>query len=380
MRARRSRNLTLAALLAALLLSPGGEARPEGGRTRPVAVLPFAMRGGTAGAWARVAAALGEALAARGVAPVDAARVERELRARRLRDLSLLTRAEIAGLAEALGAERLLLGVVYRFDEIEPPAVSLSARLLDPRSLALEASAFVSVEGRSLLGPLGSGGPVSADRALREAARRLADALAAPRGGPAFRRRAPRLSVLAPAPATFVSSRLAGRPVTSVVVLPFRNLSREPGAGQAAAELGSWCLHALSPVVVLDAGDATRRLLGGGWRTGMPVGRPEVQRLGREPAADAVLMGSVERWEEGDASGLRPPEIGLSLRLLDAATGDILWMAEHERHGSQTRTFYEAGNVRRAEALMALTACEALVSLTGPLVDHAPLATGGTTP
>jgi hypothetical protein len=91
-------------------------------------------------------------------------------------------------------------------------------------------------------------------------------------------------------------------------------------------------------------------------------------------------MGSVERWEEGDASGLRPPEIGLSLRLLDAATGDILWMAEHERHGSQTRTFYEAGNVRRAEALMALTACEALVSLTGPLVDHAPLATGGTTP
>jgi curli biogenesis system outer membrane secretion channel CsgG len=99
------------------------------------------------------------------------------------------------------------------------------------------------------------------------------------------------------------------------------------------------------------------------------VGRAEVVSLGLDPAADAILMGSVERWEEGAAE--RPPEIAFSMRLLDARSGEILWAAEHERRGDQARILYEAGNVRLAEALMARAASEALEPLVKALAEGA---------
>ena len=385
MRTAARRSGRAAAVAAAILLLSGPAARAGGAPEVPaapalrVAVLPFAQRGAPSGSWALVQAPLAAALSERGLEPVEMGRVEAELRARRLRELSLMTRAEIAALAEALGADRLLLGVVYRLDEGERPSVSLSARLLDPGRSAVEAMAFASVEGRSLLGPLGTGGPATVERTVADAVRRLAASLAAQRqagrdGG------VPKNSVLAPAPAAYVSSGLLRRAVRTIVVLPFRNLSRQPGAGQSAADLGSWCLRSLTPIVLLDPGDATRRLLAGGWRTGMPVGRPEVRSLGEASGVDAVLMGGVERWEEGDGAGARPPEITLSLRLLDAETGDILWMAQHERRGDETRTFYEAGNIRHSEVLMARASCEALASLSETLNRNAPSATGGSSP
>jgi hypothetical protein len=359
----------------------GAPDRPLEGRLK-VAILPFAPRGAPPQAWQRLREALPGALAACGIDPVDAGAVEAALRSRRLRDVSLLERREMADLAAALGAERLLLGSIYRLDEGAAPAVSLSGRLIDPSGLGLEAMAFTVVEGQTLLGPLGAGGPVTLARILEVAARRLAESLCARRRG------APghghddllRTSVLAPSPLEFVSPRLQGRAVGRVVVLPFRNHSERPGAGQAAADLVSWCLVASSGLSVLDAGDATRHLLQGGWRTGMAVGRAHLASLGIDPAIDAVVMGSVHLWVEGDPAGLRPPEIAVSFRLLDTATGDILWAADHDRRGDQTRTLFEAGNVRLAEALMARAAFEALAPLLDALRARTPSAPGGSRP
>jgi hypothetical protein len=318
-----------------------------------------------------VAEALAAVLPRRGLELVDRAAVVERLRSGRLRDTSLLTRREMAELAAALGADRLLLGAVYRFDGGETPAVSLSGRLIDPSRLGVEAMAFTVVEGRRLLGPLGTGGPVTRERTLAVAARRFAVALVPTRAGlPALERDdLLKNSLFAPAPAAFISPRLPARGVGSVIVLPFRNNTPHPAAGQAAADLTSWSLLASSRITLFDAGDATRRLLERGWRTGMPVGRAEVVSLGLDPAADAILMGSVERWEEGAAE--RPPEIAFSMRLLDARSGEILWAAEHERRGDQARILYEAGNVRLAEALMARAASEALEPLVKALAEGA---------
>ena len=75
------------------------------------------------------------------------------------------------------------------------------------------------------------------------------------------------------------------------------------------------------------------------------------------------MMGSVDHWMAGDARGERPPEVSLSARLLDTRTGAILWAADHERRGDETRVIYDVGTVRLAESLLARTSNEMLKPL-----------------
>jgi len=349
------------------------EAAPRG-----LALLPFTARGAPPECWDRLRPSLELALTGRGLAPVDPARVDRELRARRLRDLNLLTREEIRALAQALEVRRILIGSLYRCAD-GGEAMSLSARVVDTERLALETVTFVVVEGREFLGALGAGGAMSSERTTVEAARRLAVSLfprddkeraEAEKWDPLKR------SVLAPTPALFLSPRVPDRRPASVVVLPFRNRSSHPAAGQIAAELMACAIAAALPVDLYDSGDATRRLLERGWRTGLPVGREDVRSLARDPGVAAVLMGDVDRWEEAPPGSGRIPEVAAAFRLLDTETGEILWAADHERRGDETRSFYEAGNVRLAEALMARAALEALAPLVN-LFEPAPIPSHG---
>ena len=355
-----------AILVLAAPAAAGSGAEPGAAPTETrVALLPFTARGAPPECWDRLRPDLEHEFAARGLEVVPEGRVREELRARRLRDLSLLTREEIRGLSAALGAGRMVIGALYRCAPAGE-AASLAARVLDPARLGIERLTFIHVGARDFLGPLGTGGPVRPERTLAEAARRLAVALF-PKDEKdrdlAREWSLTKRSVLAPTPALFLSPRLRATPPDRVVVLPFRNRSDQPHAGQVAAELTACALAAALPVELYDGGDATRRLLERGWRTGLPVGREEVTSLAGDPGVDAVLMGDVDFWDEGSVAGGRPPELAVSFRLLDAATGDILWAAEHERRGDETRSFYEAGNVRLPEILMLRAACEALAPL-----------------
>jgi hypothetical protein len=352
--------VALAALLAAVPPPPA----PPGGGPGPalrVAVLPFAARGAAPDSWPRLRAPILRAIAAAGFEVVDPDAVDAAMRRGRLRDAALLERFEAAGLAAALGADRLLIGAIERCQEGPAPAVSLAGRLVDPRGLRVAAMAYTVVDDRALLRPLGIGGPVTAAQAADEAARRFAAGLAGGRDGDGDRGRLRRTSILAPDPAILPSGRLAAAPtVRRLVVLPFRNRTSRPGAGQAAADAAAWNLWRGTDVELVDAGDAARRLLRRGWRTGLPVGREEVLALGRETGVDAVLMGEVDRWEEGPPGAGGAPEVAFSVRLLQASTGAILWAAQHERRGDQTRVVYEAGNVRLPEALVARALHETL--------------------
>jgi TolB-like protein len=297
--------------------------------------------------------------------------VERELRLRRLRDTSILSREEVAEMAHALGADRVLLGYVFRYDGARNPAVSLSGRLVDPGGLVIDRMAVTVLEGRSFAGLLGIGGPITLERTLSEAALRFAATISGENGYPGGENDHGGLlkaSLLAPSPIAYLAPEVGGMAIERIVVLPFRNHSRSMGAGQIAADLAAWCLVESSRVRVVDAGDATYRLLQRGWRTGMPVGRAEILSLGMDPGVDAVLMGAVERWEEGLA-GAMPPVVSISARLLEVRTGRILWAAEHERLGDETLVVYDVGNVRLVEALAARSSFEALKPLIEALAE-----------
>ncbi|HKY34239.1 MAG TPA: hypothetical protein VJV23_17055, partial [Candidatus Polarisedimenticolia bacterium] len=316
--------------------------------------------------WPDLRAALDAALPRHGLRPVPHGQVEAWMRDRRVRDASLATHEELADLAGSTGAELILSGDLYTCAAQAPFAAGFSGRLLDPSRPEILAMAMVALEGETLRGPLGSGPAITRERTLREAARRFAELLAP---GPEGARRAGlrrfKASVLAPEPAGWTAASLRGRAPARIVVMPFRQQTRRAGAGQAMADAVTWRLVASGRVGVVSPAGPVRRLLERGWRTGLPVGADELRALRDLTGVDGVLMGTVERWEDGDPSGARPPVVALSARLLDTATGAILWAAWHERRGDQTRIVYEQGNERTAEGL----ALRAAAELLDPLID-----------
>ena len=376
-RARRHACILLAVLLAcagagdAAAERMDSVAEPVSGGLR-VAVLPFTSRGAGAAGWSAVRGPLTAQLQLRGIDLVDAAQVDAAVKERRLRDVSILTNEELRELGAALGADRIMLGSIYRFDQERAPAVSFSARVVAPGDSTIRAIAAVAVDASDLVRVLDLGGQPTVNTTLNVACARLAErlglagALASHRGGTRLLKE----SSLAPDPVTYLSPQLDRDTLRRVAVLPFRNPAGRPGAGQAAAELAAWSLHASGTLQVVESGDVTRRLLARGWRIGLTIPTEPLRELGIEANVDGLLIGSVDRWKDGSPSGVESPEVSLTMRLLETKTGKILWSAIHERRGDETRTVFDMGTERLAEALLARTAHEALIPLCkrlGPL-------------
>jgi len=117
-----------------------------------------------------------------------------------------------------------------------------------------------------------------------------------------------------------------------VAVVPLENLTNYPKAGLIAAELVSTELYRRG-LFRLTEGTALRQAL-----NALEIDVADLAvtyaaaELGRRLEVDAVLVGSVSEY--GYQHGLHEePVVGLNLRLVDAASGDILWAASHSTTG-----------------------------------------------
>lgn len=117
-----------------------------------------------------------------------------------------------------------------------------------------------------------------------------------------------------------------------VAVVPLENLTNYPKAGLIAAELVSTELYRRG-LFRLTEGTALRQAL-----NALEIDVADLAvtyaaaELGRRLEIDAVLVGSVSEY--GYQHGLHEePVVGLNLRLVAAASGDILWAASHSTTG-----------------------------------------------
>ncbi|MEQ8231650.1 MAG: hypothetical protein RLW61_12575 [Gammaproteobacteria bacterium] len=118
----------------------------------------------------------------------------------------------------------------------------------------------------------------------------------------------------------------------AVAVVPLENLTNYPKAGLIAAELVTTELYRRE-LFRLTEGTALRRALSA---AEIDVADLAVTyaaaELGRRLGVDAVLVGSVSEY--GYQHGLHEePVVGLNLRLVGSAEGDILWAASHSTTG-----------------------------------------------
>ena len=137
--------------------------------------------------------------------------------------------------------------------------------------------------------------------------------------------------------------------VAKLAVLPFENQTAASHAGSVVSNLMVSELVATGRIGVLDPSEAADRLHRENLDPGDPIRLPSAQRLGHILNVSHVLQGSVTeyRYKPGISE---TPVVGVTARVVDAVSGDVVWTASHARSGSNI--FREDGLALVAQSIL----------------------------
>jgi TolB-like protein len=133
-----------------------------------------------------------------------------------------------------------------------------------------------------------------------------------------------------------------------IAVLPFDNLSGKKEAGRIITEIYVSELFKTRRYTVEEPGNIRQFLVQERIDT---IGKIEIERLkmlGRRLKVDAVLVGTVEEYDEGQRG---TPVVAITARMVEASRGRIVWLSQHKRRGTDYIVAFEFGIVRSATKL-----------------------------
>ena len=157
-------------------------------------------------------------------------------------------------------------------------------------------------------------------------------------------------------------ARPSATPVARLAVLPFDNQTSAVRAGSIVADVLASALVAAGGLPVADPGEVAD-LLRRENLDPIDVARwPAPVRLGRLLQASHVLQGAVTeyRYKPGLSE---TPVVGVTARLVEVASGEIVWTATHARSGSTW--FREDGLARVVQDVARDMAAHLTTSLRG---------------
>ena len=126
--------------------------------------------------------------------------------------------------------------------------------------------------------------------------------------------------------------------IKSVAVLPFENMTKFHEAGKIVPELLATELYISGEFKVMERTEAVALCAEEGIRIPEAMDAQYARTLGKKLGVDGVIIGSVsEYWyriyrEEDEEV---EPAVGISARLVDVATGEVVWAS------SVTRSSYD---------------------------------------
>ena len=129
--------------------------------------------------------------------------------------------------------------------------------------------------------------------------------------------------------------------VRQVAILPLENFTNDRFAGERVHEVLTVELLAQGLFDVVESGEVLRIVREQGIATIADLGAEDIDRLGQALGAQSLLLGSVMDFRERRTGSFTVPEVALSLRLLDAETGLVIWSVTDARTGMSiwTRLF-----------------------------------------
>jgi hypothetical protein len=146
------------------------------------------------------------------------------------------------------------------------------------------------------------------------------------------------LAVFATASAAQVSDvyrdeRMDFGAIQTVAVVPFANLARDQIVADRVRDVFISRLMATGAVYVLPVGEVSRGITKLELQTPSSPTPEDVVKLGALLKADAVITGVVREYGEVRSGGSSANIISMSIQLLEAGTGRIVWSASSTKGG-----------------------------------------------
>jgi hypothetical protein len=124
--------------------------------------------------------------------------------------------------------------------------------------------------------------------------------------------------------------------VQAVAVMPFTNLTRDNMAGERVRDVFMTMLQATGGVYVIPPGEVGRGI------NRMNLERPaaptaeEVSKFAKVVGADAVINGTLSEYGEVRSGSSTANVVSLSLMMIEAQTGRVVWTASSTKGGVTT--------------------------------------------
>ena len=121
--------------------------------------------------------------------------------------------------------------------------------------------------------------------------------------------------------------------VRTVAVLPFQNLTNANTAHERVRDVFSNMLLSTGAVYVLPAGEVGKGINRAGVAVASTPSKEEFIALGKMLAADAVITGVLKEYGEVRSGNSSANSISLSVQMVEAGTGKIVWSASTTKGG-----------------------------------------------
>ncbi len=121
--------------------------------------------------------------------------------------------------------------------------------------------------------------------------------------------------------------------IKKVAVLPLENLTQDTLAGEKVRKVVVSEILAAGVVDVIEPGQVNRALAQQGIQAPSSMSAEEFKKLGSSLGVQAFIVGSVDHYEQLNVGGVFFPEVTITLRAIDAATGTIIWSASRTGGG-----------------------------------------------
>jgi TolB-like protein len=147
----------------------------------------------------------------------------------------------------------------------------------------------------------------------------------------------------------YVRQQINYSSIKRVAVLPFEPLTSDEYAGEKIRQLVITELLSRG-IDVVEPGEVTRALVELKIRSLGSIKTTDIQTLAKTLGVEALMMGSVEAYGISRGITVSYPEVSISLRLVEASSGNIIWSVCNTSGGANFWTrHFGAENISLSE-------------------------------
>ena len=154
-------------------------------------------------------------------------------------------------------------------------------------------------------------------------------------------------------------------------LVPFENLTGREQQGTLFSQVFFAQLVASGAFEMVEPGQVDEAMDSLGIRSGGSLTPAQIRALGDTLHAPYLLLGTVLESGHVRSGEVDLPAVGATLRLVEAASGRVLWAGVHFRSGEDRETVFGWGRVKSAEKLVSELASDMLGDFRAAGARHA---------